>query len=250
MAHIIAIVNQKGGVGKTTSSINIAAGLYCANKRTLLVDFDPQANATSGFGVDRGSSPHIYDVLINEVDASKAVVSTPWGDLLPSNKALAGAELELIGAEEREFCLRRALRPLHLLYDYIIIDCPPSIGLLTLNALCASNAVLVPVQCEYYALEGLSNLTHTIRLVKQRLNPTLSLQGVVLTMFDNRTNLSSQVADEVKRHFPGKVYKTVIPRNVRLSESPSHGLPIFGYDKLSRGAIAYGELVQEIVTKK
>jgi len=250
MAKIIAIVNQKGGVGKTTSCVNLAAALHQRGARTLLCDFDPQANATSGMGVDKGSAPNVYDLLVRpSVEPKNAVVSTPYGDVLPSNKALAGAGIELIALDRREYRLKDALDKLSGDYDYIFIDCPPSLELLTLNALCAAHSVLVPVQCEYYALEGLSDLMNTIRRMKQALNPSLDLEGVLLTMYDGRTNLSIQVAEEVKRHFPGKVYATVIPRNVRLSEAPSHGKPVMAYDSLSRGAEAYSALAEEFAAK-
>ena len=249
MARIIAIVNQKGGVGKTTTTVNLTAALHALGKRVLLCDFDPQANATSGMGVDKNAaSPNIYDVLINGADPKKAVVSTKYGDVLPSNKALAGAGIEMIGVDDRENLLKRALDLLSPGYDYILIDCPPSLELLTVNALCAAGTLLVPVQCEYYALEGLSDLLATVRLVKRKLNPRLALEGVLLTMFDSRTNLSLQVAEEVKRYFPGQVYATVIPRNVRLSEAPSHGKPVSAYDPYSRGAEAYAALAAEIVS--
>ena len=248
MANIIAVVNQKGGVGKTTTTVNLTAALHALGKRVLLCDFDPQANATSGMGVDKNTaSPNIYDVLINGAFPARATVSTPYGDVLPSNKALAGAGIELIALDNREKLLKVALDSLSEQYDYILIDCPPSLELLTVNALCAAHSLLVPVQCEYYALEGLSDLLATVRLVKRGLNPRLRLEGVLLTMFDSRTNLSLQVAEEVKRHFPGQVYATVIPRNVRLSEAPSHGKPVTAYDPYSRGAEAYKLLAQELV---
>ena len=247
MAKTIAIVNQKGGVGKTTTCVNLAAALKNLGLRVLVCDFDPQANSTSGFGVDKTSSPNIYDVLLNGADPAKAVAATVYGDVLPSSKALAGASIEMIGLERREYQLRESLDQLKARYDYILIDCPPSLELLNLNALCAADTVLVPVQCEYYALEGLSDLLSTIRIVKRSLNPEIALEGVVLTMYDGRTNLSMQVAEEVKRHFPGQVYATVIPRNVRLSEAPSHGKPVCAYDALSRGAEAYDQLARELV---
>ena len=249
-ASIIAVVNQKGGVGKTTTTVNITAALRALGKRTLLCDFDPQANATSGMGVDKNAaSPNIYDVLINGAEPEKAVVSTKYGDVLPSNKALSGAGVEMISIPEREYLLKNALARLSERYDYIFIDCPPSLELLTVDALCAAGSLLVPVQCEYYALEGLSDLLATVRLVKRGLNPKLRIEGVLLTMFDSRTNLSLQVAEEVKRHFPGQVYATVIPRNVRLSEAPSHGKPVLDYDPYSRGAEAYRTLAEEIAAK-
>jgi len=249
MAKIIAIVNQKGGVGKTTTTVNLSAALHKLGKKVLLCDFDPQANATSGMGVDKNTaSPNVYDVLINGAAPEKAVVSTKYGDVLPSNKALAGAGIEMIAMENREKLLKQALDSLAEKYDYIFIDCPPSLELLTVNALCAAGSLLVPVQCEYYALEGLSDLLSTVRIVKRGLNPTLALEGVLLTMFDSRTNLSLQVAQEVKRHFPGQVYATVIPRNVRLSEAPSHGKPISAYDPYSRGTEAYAALAEEMTS--
>lgn len=248
MAKTIAIVNQKGGVGKTTSCVNLVASLASKGQRVLLCDFDPQANATSGLGVDKtAASPSIYDVLVNGAPCSKAIVHTPYGDVLPSNKALAGAGVEMIGMERREYLLKEALSAIVDQYDFILIDCPPSLELLTLNALCAADTLLVPVQCEYYALEGLSDLLSTVRIVKRSLNPSIALEGVILTMFDGRTNLSLQVAEEVKRHFPGKVYAAVIPRNVRLSEAPSHGKPVTAYDPWSRGAEAYSSLAEEIL---
>ncbi len=250
MAKRVVIANQKGGVGKTTTAVNLSCALHMAGKRVLLCDFDPQANATSGYGVDKRTvSPSIYEVLIEGADVHQAVVQTKWGDVLPSNKALAGAGVEMIAMERRELLLRDALEQLDSDYDYILIDCPPSLELLTLNGLCAGHTVLVPVQCEYYALEGLSDLLSTIRIVKRKLNRGIELEGVLLTMFDGRTNLSLQVADEVKRHFPGQVYATVIPRNVRLSEAPSHGLPVLGYDRYSNGALAYEKLAQEFLER-
>ena len=249
MARIVAIVNQKGGVGKTTTCVNLCAALKESGKRALLCDFDPQANSTSGMGVDKTVSQGVYEVVIGEAKPRDAIVSTKFGDVLPSNKALAGAGIELIAMEHREFLLRGALDALRDDYDFILIDCPPSLELLTLNALCAADSILVPVQGEYYALEGLSDLMNTVRIVRRSLNPRLQLEGVLLTMFDGRTNLALQVADEVKRYFPGKVYATVIPRNVRLSEAPSHGKPIFSYDRTSRGAEAYTAFAAEFLRR-
>ena len=250
MAKIIAIVNQKGGVGKTTTCVNLSAALIESGKKVLLCDFDPQANSTSGMGVDKSVSKGIYDVLIGEIPAADALVHTRYGDVLPSNKALAGAGIELIGMERREVLLREALHQVSDRYDYLFIDCPPSLELLTVNALCAADAILVPVQGEYFALEGLSDLMNTVRIVRRSLNPQLELEGVLLTMFDGRTNLSLQVAEEVKHYFPGKVYATVIPRNVRLSEAPSHGKPISAYDRSSRGAESYASLAAEFLKKQ
>lgn len=249
MAKIVAIVNQKGGVGKTTSCVNLVAALKQAGKRVLLCDFDPQANATSGMGVDKSKSNGVYDVLINGVATEKAIVSTPYGDVLPSSKALAGAGIEMIEMDNRQFLLKAALDAVADHYDFIFIDCPPSLELLTLNALCAADSLLVPLQGEYYALEGLSDLMNTVRIVRRNMNPRLEIEGVLLTMFDGRTNLAMQVAQEVKRFFPGKVYSTVIPRNVRLSEAPSHGKPITAYDRNCRGAEAYTALAAEFLKK-
>ena len=249
MGKIIAIVNQKGGVGKTTTCVNLAAAIQAAGKKVLLCDFDPQANATSGMGVDKSTSNGVYDVMINGVEAEKVIVSTRYGDVLPSSKALAGAGIEMIEMEDRQFLLKKALSQVADRYDYIFIDCPPSLELLTLNALCAANSLLVPLQGEYYALEGLSDLMNTVRIVRRSMNPDLFIEGVLLTMFDGRTNLNIQVAQEVKRFFPGKVYSTVIPRNVRLSEAPSHGKPITAYDRTCRGAEAYVALANEFLKK-
>lgn len=247
MGTIIAVANQKGGVGKTTTAVNLTAALHEAGKKVLLCDFDPQANATSGFGVSRTGNATTYELLIEHLPVEKVLVHTPYGDLLPSCSNLAGAGVELIGVERREFQLRQVLEPLKALYDYIFIDCPPSLELLTLNALCAADSILVPVQCEYYALEGLSDLMTTMRAVKRRLNPQLSMFGVLLTMFDGRTNFSNQVAQEIRKYFPGKVFATAIARNVRLAEAPSHGTPVLAYDKYSRGAKAYAAVAEEII---
>ena len=250
MGTIISVVNQKGGVGKTTTAVNLTAALHQRGKKVLLCDFDPQANATSGLGVEKDQGASSYDVIINGTAARDAIVSTEYGDLIPSSSDLCGAGVELISVSNREFVLRDALAAVQDDYDYIFIDCPPSLELLTLNALCAAQAILVPVQCEYYALEGLSDLMTTMRAVKRGLNPNLYLFGVLLTMFDGRTNFSSQVAEEVRRHFPGKVFAAAIPRNVRLAEAPSHGLPVRAYDKFSRGAKAYEDLADEIIEKE
>lgn len=250
MARTIAVVNQKGGVGKTTTAVNLAAALHDLGLRVLLCDFDPQANATSGLGVDKRKIKHsVYDVIINGVDVKDAIVSTPYGDVLPSSAELAGAAVELISAEHREYQLEKSLEPVKEQYDVIFIDCPPSLEMLTLNGLCAADSILVPVQCEYFALEGLSDLMSTLRMVKRRINPRLEIFAVALTMYDGRTNFCAQVAEEVRRHFPGKVFSTVIPRNIRLAEAPSHGIPVTAYDKSSRGAQAYKAMAEEFKAK-
>ena len=250
MGKVIAVVNQKGGVGKTTTAVNLTAALTEAGKRVLLCDFDPQANATSGMGLDKRSiHKSVYDVVVNGVDEASAIVPTKFGDVLPSSPDLAGAAVELISMDQPNYRLRSALNTVRDRYDVIFIDCPPSLEMLTLNGLAAADSILVPVQCEYFALEGLADLMTTMRLVKKRINPNLEIFGVALTMFDGRTNFSTQVAQEVRRHFPGKVYATAIPRNVRLAEAPSHGLPVTTYDKSSRGAVAYRAMAQEILKK-
>ncbi len=250
MGKLIAIVNQKGGVGKTTTAVNLSAALHELGLRTLLCDFDPQANATSGLGIEkRQIKRSVYDVILNGVSVREAIIHTNFGDVLPASSDLAGAAVELIGVDRREYILREALAQVKEEYDVIFIDCPPSLEMLTLNGLCAAEAILVPVQCEYFALEGLSDLMATLRMVKRKMNPTLELFGVVLTMFDGRTNFSNQVAQEVRRHFPGKVFTSVIPRNVRLAEAPSHGIPVMNYDKYSRGSKAYKELAEEFKAK-
>ena len=250
MGKIIAVVNQKGGVGKTTTAVNLTAALHDLGLRVLLCDFDPQANASSGMGVDKRKIRYsVYDVTINGVPAREAIISTKYGDVLPAAADLAGATVELIGADHRERQLERALEEVKDDYDVIFIDCPPSLELLTLNGLCAADGILVPVQCEYYALEGLSDLMSTLRMVKRKMNPRLEIFGVALTMFDGRTNFSTQVAQEVRRHFPGKVFATVIPRNIRLAEAPSHGIPVTAYDRSSRGSVAYKQMAEEIKAK-
>ncbi len=250
MGKIFAIVNQKGGVGKTTTAVNLSSALHDLGLRTLLCDFDPQANATSGLGIEKRKIKNsVYDVVINGVDPKEAIVQTPYGDVLPSSSDLAGAAVELIGMDSREFQLKNALAKLRFDYDVIFIDCPPSLELLTLNGLCAADSIVVPVQCEYYALEGLADLMNTLRAVKRKLNPNLNIFGVILTMFDGRTNFSNQVAQEVRHHFPGKVFANVIPRNVRLAEAPSHGIPVMHYDRSSRGSVAYRNLAEEFKAK-
>ncbi len=250
MAEIIAICNQKGGVGKTTTSINLSAALAAAEKRTLLVDLDAQGNSTTGLGFDKHRIQHsIYDVITNDVDISAAQRQTEldYLKMVPSNTALVGAEVELVGIVSRETCLKRCLETIHHNFDYIIIDCPPSLGLLTLNALVAADSVLIPVQCEYYAMEGIADLQRTIQLVKNSLNKDLRIRGIILTMFDARNNLSRQVQNEIRNHFKDTVFHVVIPRNVRLSEAPSHGKPILLYDVTSKGAQSYFELAREVL---
>ena len=250
MAKIIAVANQKGGVGKTTTAVNLTAALHDLGLKVLLCDYDPQANATSGMGVDKKKIRYsVYDITINNLPVEEAIIKTKYGDILPSAADLAGASVELIDTEKREWQLAKALEPIKDQYDVIFIDCPPSLELLTLNGLCAADGILVPVQCEYYALEGLSDLMATLRTVKRRLNPNLEIFGVALTMFDGRTNFSTQVAQEVRRHFPGKVFAMVIPRNIRLAEAPSHGVPVTVYDKHSRGTKAYRAMAEEIKNK-
>ena len=252
MAKIIAITNQKGGVGKTTTSVNLSACVAAEGKRVLVVDADPQGNTSSGLGVRvKEKTPTVYEVMAGETPIEQALCKTAVKGLmvLPADIRLAGAEIELANMEHRERVVADMLEGVRDRFDYIFIDCPPSLELLTLNALCAADEILIPVQCEYYALEGLSDLMMTMRAVKRKLNPTLGIFGVLLTMYDGRTNFSAQVAEEVRRHFPGKVFAAVIPRNVRLSEAPSHGLPICAYDRFSRGASAYDALTQEILTK-
>ena len=250
MGRIIAIANQKGGVGKTTTSVNLSACLAHIGKKVLLIDTDPQGNATSGVGINKGDVQNcIYDVLIDDVDMKDVIIPTNVEnlDVIPATISLAGAEIELVSTISREVRMKHAIQESKDMYDYVIIDCPPSLGLLTINALTASDSIIIPVQCEYYALEGLSQLLSTIRLVQKHLNENLMIDGVLLTMFDARTNLGIQVIDEVKKYFQDKVYKTIIPRNVRLSEAPSHGKPIIEYDSRSRGAEVYLELAKEVV---
>ena len=254
MSRIIAIANQKGGVGKTTTAINLGACLAVAEKKTLVIDTDPQGNATSGLGIDKDEvEKSIYDVLIEGArveDVIRTHVHFPYLDVVPATRDLVGAEVELVNRKSRETILRRALDSIRDRYDFVLIDCPPSLGLLTLNTLAASDSVLIPIQCEFYALEGLSQLLNTVTIVQKNLNPSLQIEGVLLTMYDGRLNLSRQVADEAKEYFGPKVYRTTIPRNVRIAEAPSFGKPIVLYDVLSVGAKSYLSLAKEVIARK
>ena len=250
MGRIIAIANQKGGVGKTTTAINLSACLAEAGQKVLTIDIDPQGNTTSGLGIDKNSVENtIYELILEEVDIKEAIIDTEFEGLsiIASNVNLAAAEIELIGINEKEYILKKAVDEIREQYDFIIIDCPPSLNMLTINAMTTADTVLVPIQCEYYALEGLSQLLHTVNLVKQRLNPSLEMEGVVFTMYDARTNLSLQVVENVKNNLKQTIYKTIIPRNIRLAEAPSHGLPINVYDSKSTGAENYRMLAEEVI---
>ena len=252
MKKILAITNQKGGVGKTTTSVNLAASLAATRQRVLLIDLDPQGNATMGSGIDKRTVVRsVYHVLLGEADMSQARVHSASGkfDVVPANRELAGAEIELVDVEHRERCLKDALATVEAEYDYILIDCPPSLNLLTVNALCAAQAVLIPMQCEYYALEGLSDLVQTVKKVREHMNPELEIEGLLRTMYDPRSTLSQQVSAQLQQHFGDKVYRTVIPRNVRLAEAPSHGVPVLELDKTSKGAKAYLALAGEMLNR-
>lgn len=247
MGKIIAVANQKGGVGKTTTAVNLAACVAAKGKKVLLCDFDPQGNASSGLGVQEPAGKTIYEVVLGELSAQDCRIRGRYCDLLPGSIRLAAAELELNDFPHKERQLKQALEPLQGQYDFIFIDCPPSLGLLTINALTACDTVLVPMQCEYYALEGLSQLVSSVRAVKRSMNPSIEVEGILLTMYDGRTNLTIQVSEEIKKYFGKKVYKTVVPRNIRLSEAPSHGMPILAYDRTSRGALAYSAVAEEFL---
>ena len=252
MARIIAIANQKGGVGKTTTSINLSACLAEKNMKVLTIDIDPQGNATSGLGIDKDEVENtVYELLTGDSTLDQCIYHTEYGplDVLPSNVNLAGAEIELIGMDDKEYLLKKYISTIEDNYDYIIIDCPPSLNILTINAMTTANTVLVPIQCEFYALEGLTQLIHTINLVKSRLNESLDLEGIVFTMFDARTNLSLQVVENVKNNLNQNIYKSIIPRNVRLAEAPSHGMPINIYDSKSSGAEGYRDLAEEVIQR-
>lgn len=250
MSKVIAVFNQKGGVGKTTTNVNLSASIGSIGKRILVLDLDPQGNTTSGYGIDKNEVENtIYEVIVDSLDIKDAIINTEFEnvDIVAAAAELSGAEIELASIEKREYILKNALKEVREEYDYIFIDCPPSLGMLTINSLTAVDSVLIPIQCEYYALEGVSQLMETIKLVKSRLNPQIEIQGVVLSMFDGRANLSIQVVDEVKRYFKGSVYTTLIPRNVRLAEAPSHGKPIIYYDSKCKGAVAYLDLAEEFI---
>lgn len=250
MVRTIVVANQKGGVGKTTTAINLSASLAELNQKVLIIDMDPQGNTTSGLGIEKDEVENtVYELLLGECSIEEAIKESEYENLsvLPSNIDLAAAEIELVGIEEKEFILRRALNQVKENYDFVLIDCPPSLSMLTINAMCAADTVLVPIQCEYYALEGLSQLIHTIELVKDRLNPDLEMEGVVFTMYDARTNLSLQVVENVKNNLGQSIYKTIIPRNIRLAEAPSHGMPITKYDAKSTGAESYRMLAEEVI---
>ena len=250
MAKIIAFANQKGGVGKTTSCVNLTAALSSMGKRVLLVDCDPQGNASSGMGVSKNTKPNTYDMLVNHANPEDCIRHTDYGDVIPTGKELAAASVELIGEEKREYVLKFALQKLYSDYDYIFIDCPPSLELLTVNALVAADNVLIPMQCEYYALEGIVDLMTSIRMCSKKLNRKLQIEGIILTMYDARANLTAQVANELRRHLADKVYETVIPRTVRLSEAPSHGIPGVFYDRSNKGSKAYLALAAEFLAKQ
>ena len=251
MAKIIAVANQKGGVGKTTTTVNLSAGLAANDKRVLLVDCDPQGNATSGFGINKSTiKSTVYDVLINNVEAKYTLQMTNYGvTVLPSSINLAGAEVELVNAIARESKLRNALDPLRNEYDYILIDCPPSLGLLTINALAAADSIIIPIQCEFYALEGVTQLRNTIELIKSSLNPLLAIEGIVMTMYDSRTNLSQQIVENVKKYYGYLVYDTLIPRSIRLAEAPSYGMPIIAYDSKCKSSEVYLKLTEEVLNR-
>jgi len=250
MGKIVAVANQKGGVGKTTTCVSLCAALTESGIKVLLCDMDPQSNATSGMGFNKNKSVfNMYDALIEGVNATKAICKTPYGDLLPSNKKMSGAGIEIVMMDNREYVLKNVLEGVRENYEFIFVDCPPSLEMLTLNSLCAADTVLIPVQCEYFALEGLSDLIATIRMTKNKLNPALDIEGVLLTMYDSRTNLSSQIATEIKKYFKDKTYNVSIPRSIRIAEAPSHGKPVMVYDRSSRGSMAYQELAKEFLKK-
>jgi len=250
MSKVIAIANQKGGVGKTTTCVNLCCALKTLGYKVLLVDCDPQGNSTSGMGISKSKEPNTYDLLTKDTDILDCIVATEYGDVIPSNKELSGAGVMLVSKQNRQYILKAALQLVYNDYDFIFIDCPPSLELLTLNALVAADAVLIPMQCEYYALEGIADLMTTVKICNKRLNPSLKIQGIVLTMYDSRTNLTQQVAFELKGYFGEKVYQTVIPRSVRLSEAPSHGKPGVAYDKSSKGSKAYIDLAKEFLMRE